>query len=76
MAQQNRIQLGTMRLWVRSLVLLNRLRIQCCCELWCIGYRRSLDLALLWLWRRWAAVVSIRPLAWEPLYAMDVAINK
>ena len=34
-AQQKRIQLGTMRLWVRSLALLSGLRIQHCCELWC-----------------------------------------
>ena len=24
------------------------------------------DLALLWLWRRTAAIALIRPLAWEP----------
>ena len=35
MAQQKGVQLGTMRLWVRSLVLLSRLRIQHCHELWC-----------------------------------------
>ena len=28
---------------------------------------------MLWLWYRLAAVAPIRPLAWEPLYAMDVA---
>ena len=31
----------------------------------CVGCRRSSDLALLWLWRRWAAIAPIRPLAWE-----------
>ena len=31
MAQQKRIQLGTMQLWVS----LSGLRIQRCCELWC-----------------------------------------
>ena len=40
-----------------------------------VGYRHSLDLALLWLWCRPAAVVPIRPLAWEPLYAMGAALK-
>ena len=35
----------------------------------------SLDLALLWLWRRVAAVALIKPLAWEPPYAMKVALK-
>ena len=35
MAQWRQIQLGAMRLWVRSLVLLSGLRIQCCHGLWC-----------------------------------------
>ena len=34
------------------------------------------DPALLWLWRRPAAVALIRPLAWETSYAMGVAIKK
>ena len=34
------------------------------------------DLALLWLWRRPAATALIRPLAWEPPYAMGVALEK
>ena len=34
-AQQKRIQLGTMRLWVRSLALPSGLRIWHCHELWC-----------------------------------------
>ena len=33
------------------------------------------DLALLWLWRRPAAVAPIRPLAWEPPYAEGVALK-
>ena len=40
------------------------------------GHRRSSDLALLWLWYRLAAVALIRPLAWEPPYAVGVALNK
>ena len=31
-----------------------------------VGHRRGLDLTLLWLWCRLAAVAPIRPLAWEP----------
>ena len=34
------------------------------------------DLALLWLWCRLAAVAPIRPLAWEPPYALGVALTK
>ena len=41
-----------------------------------VGRRYGLDLALLWLWRRLAATVPIRPLAWEPLYAPGVALKK
>ena len=59
MAQWKQIRLGTTRLWVQSLALLIGLRIRCCRELW------------LWL----AAVALIRPLAWEPSYAMGVALK-
>ena len=34
------------------------------------------DPELLWLWCRWAGVASIRPLAWELLYAASVALKK
>ena len=41
------------------------------------GRRRGLDLALLWLWRRPAAAVSIRLLAWEEhSYAVGAALKK
>ena len=33
-------------------------------------------LALLWLWRRQAAIALIRPLAWEPPYAVGAALEK
>ena len=33
------------------------------------------DLALLWFWHRPAAVAPIRPLAWEPPYAMGAALK-
>ena len=48
-----------MRLWVQSLTLLN-------------GFK---DLVLLWLWCRLAATAVIRPLPWEPPYAMGVALK-
>ena len=39
---------------------------------WSISRRRGLDLVLLWLWCRPA---PIRPLTWEPPYAMGVALK-
>ena len=41
-----------------------------------VGHGRGSDLALLWRWRRLAAVALIRPLAWEPLYAVDAVLKK
>ena len=41
-----------------------------------VGHRHSSDLALLWLWRRQAAIAPIRPLAWDPPHAMGVALKK
>ena len=91
MVQWKQIRLGTMRLRVRSLALLSGLRIQYCCELWCrlqmllrsvvavscgVGHRQGSDLALLWLWCRLAATGPIRPLAWEPPYAMGAALER
>ena len=38
-----------------------------------IGHRRGSDPVLLWLWCRPAATAPIRPLAWEPAYAMGAA---
>ena len=40
-----------------------------------VGHRRGLDPALLWLWCRMAATAPIQPLAWEPPYAMGVALK-
>ena len=40
-----------------------------------VGHRHGLDLELLWLWYRLAAVAPIRPLAWELPYAMGVALK-
>ena len=41
-----------------------------------VGRRCGSDLALLWLWRRPVATALIRPLAWEPPYAVGVALEK
>ena len=41
-----------------------------------VGRRCGLDPALLWLWCRLAATTPIRPLAWEPPYAMEAALEK
>ena len=41
-----------------------------------VGCRLGSDLALLWLWRRPAATAPIRPLAWEPAYAVGVALTR
>ena len=41
-----------------------------------VGRRCSLDLELLWLWHRLAATAPIRPLAWEPPYAMGAALKR
>ena len=38
-----------------------------------VGCRYGLDLVLLWLWCRPAAIAPIGPLAWEPPYAAGVA---
>ena len=40
-----------------------------------VGHRRGLDSVLLWFWRRPAATASIRPLAWEPPYAVGAALK-
>ena len=38
-----------------------------------VGCRLGPDPALLWLWHRPAAAAPIRPLAWEPPYAVGAA---
>ena len=40
-----------------------------------VGHRHSLDPALLWLWCSPAAAAPIQPLAWEPPYAVAVALR-
>jgi len=41
-----------------------------------VAHRCGLDLALLWLLHRLAAIALIRPLAWETPYAVGVALKK
>ena len=41
-----------------------------------VGHKCGLDPTLLWLWRRLAATVPIRPLAWELPYAMSAALKR
>ena len=41
-----------------------------------VGPGRGLDPMLLWLWGMPAAAALIRPLAWEPPYAVDVALKR
>ena len=57
---------------MQSLASLSRLRIRHCCELWCrLQIRRGSQVAM--------AVVStapIRHLAWEPPYAVSVALKR
>ena len=41
-----------------------------------VGHRQGLNPALLWLWCRLAATALIGPLAWEPPYALSVALKR
>ena len=41
-----------------------------------VGHRLSLDLALLWLWRRRAAAAPVGPLASEPLCAAGATLKR
>ena len=68
------IRLGTMRLWVPSLALLSGLRIWHCCELW-FRSQTLLGSSVVWLWCGSAATALIRPLAWEPPYAVCEALK-
>ena len=41
-----------------------------------VGCRCGSDPALLWFWHRLVASALIRPLAWEPPYAVGAALEK
>ena len=40
-----------------------------------VGRRQGSDPTLLWLWCRPEATALVRPLAWEPPYAANVALK-
>uniref|UniRef100_A0A8D1V556 Uncharacterized protein n=1 Tax=Sus scrofa TaxID=9823 RepID=A0A8D1V556_PIG len=64
-----------MRLQVRSLALLSGLRTRPCRELWCRSQTRlgsGIAVALC----RPSATALLRPLAWEPPYAMGAALKR
>ena len=75
MVQLKRIQLGTMRLWDRSLALLSGLRIRVAVSCG-VGQRCGADPTLLWLWLWLAAEAPIGPLAWELPYAAGASLKK
>ena len=58
-----------MKLRVQTLPLLSGLTIWSCG----VGCRRGSDPTLLQLWRRLVATDLIRPVAWEPPYAVGAA---
>jgi len=64
-----------MRLRVPSLALISGLRIWCCPELWCRS-QRQLGSGVAVALARLVATALIRPLAWEPPYAMGAALDK
>ena len=41
-----------------------------------VGHRNGSDPASLWLWYSLAAIAPIRPLAWEPPYAIGAKKQK
>ena len=41
-----------------------------------VGCRHSLDMALLWLWHRLAAIAPTGPLAWVPPYAAGADLKR
>ena len=41
-----------------------------------VGHRYSSDPKLLWLWQRPASAAPIRPLAWEPPYAVGATLER
>ena len=76
MAQWKRIQLGTMRLWVRSLASLSGLRMQRCHELWCRSQmllRSGVAVALVWAGSNSS---DWTPMDWGPPHAMGAALKR
>ena len=73
--QRKRIRLGTMRFRVRSLALFGGSGSGVAMS-YGVGRRCGLDPTLLWLWCRPAATARMKPLAWEPPYAVGVALKR
>ena len=75
LAQWKWIRLGTMRFgfdpWPRSVGWGSGIAVSCG-----VSRRHGLDPTLLWLWCRPTTTSPIRPLAWEPPYAMDAALKR
>ena len=67
-------QLGSMRLWVRSLALLGGLRIQHCCDLQCRS-QTWLGSVITVAVPRLAAVALIPPLVWKLPYTVGAALK-
>ena len=65
-----------MRTQVRSLALLSGLKDPAFAMSCAVGHRHSSDLIWLWLWHRPGAAAVIQPLAWEPPYAMGMALKR
>ena len=59
-------------MWVPSLASFSGSGIAVSCG---VGCRHCSDPVLLWLWHRPVATVPIRPLAWEPPYAVGAALK-
>ena len=59
-----------------SLASIHGLRIQYCHELWCRLQTRLGSGVAVAVWHRPAATAAIRPLAWEPPYAMGGTLEK
>ena len=74
MLQLQRIQLVSRRMgfnpWTHSVGQGSSIAVSCG-----VGHRRGSDPVFLCLWRRPASVAPIRPLPWEPPYAVGMAIK-
>ena len=74
-AQQKQIWLASISMQIQSLASLGGLRTSVAASHG-VGHRWGLDSALLWLQCRPAAVASMGPLAWKPLYVMGAALKR
>ena len=61
---------------VGSLASLSGLRSQHCHELWRGSQKQLGSGPLLWLWHRPVPIAPIRPLTWEPQYAVGSSPRK